>query len=303
MEPVGPTAARDAPRGVLSVKLSLLAIVSAFVVAQIFAALTIGAAVVILLMTGSIRLSDVSSEPKVQALFGRPLVLAGSLLGTQLGLALTAFAFARIARLDFLRTVGLRGAPMRAAPIALAVLLILAVGPLADAAAVLVARAAPGFTIGTLDVIAGAVRGDLLDAVLVGVVVAVAPAVCEELVFRGLALTALTARLGPTAGVVLSAALFGLIHVDPPQAAGAAVLGVVLGWVTHRTGSLWPAMAAHAANNALAVVVARTMEPEPLASVTLDWTPLAAGAALAAPLAWLFLRVTRPRRDPGAAAT
>jgi uncharacterized protein len=296
MEPVGSTAARDAERGVLSVKLSLLALVSAFVVAQVFALVAMGAAVGLLLLTGEIQLREVASERKLMALVGRPLVLGSSLLGTQLGLGATAFAFSHIARVDFLRAVGLREArpTRRGWSIALAVLLIIAAGPLAGTASVLVARAAPDLRLGTIELISEAVRGDLVDAVLVGGMVALVPAVCEELVFRGLVLRALRHRLGPAAAVLISAALFGLIHVDPPQAAGAMVLGVVLGWVTHRAGSLWPAMAAHAANNALAVVVARTTEPEPLESMALDGPELAGSIALTAALAWAFARVTRP---------
>jgi membrane protease YdiL (CAAX protease family) len=299
MDPVGSTALPAAEREVLTVKLSLLALVSAFVVAQVFALLAMGAAVGLLLLTDEIQLRELAGANALAALLGRPLVLGSSLLGTQLGLAATAFAFSRIARVDFLRVTGLTGARRtRSVSVALAVALIIAAGPVAGTASVLVARAAPELTLGTLDTISGAVRGDLVDAVLVGLAVALAPAVCEELVFRGLLLRAFTHRLGPATGVLLSSMLFGLIHVDPPQAAGALVLGLVLGWVTYRAGSLWPAMAAHAANNALAVVVARTTEPEPLTSVSLDGLELAGSVTLTAALSWAFVRVTRAAPSP-----
>lgn len=88
-------------------------------------------------------------------------------------------------------------------------------------------------------------------ALAVSVIVPVA----EELVFRGAILTALL-RNGkkPWVAIVLSALFFGVAHFNPAQSANAFVLGLLLGWVYWRTGSLWPAIAIHITNNLLATV-------------------------------------------------
>src|SRR5262249_14376709 len=53
----------------------------------------------------------------------------------------------------------------------------------------------------------------LADGLLSVAAIGLMPAVCEETLFRGLALPSL-GRMGPAAGLVGSAALFSLIHVD-----------------------------------------------------------------------------------------
>jgi membrane protease YdiL (CAAX protease family) len=79
-------------------------------------------------------------------------------------------------------------------------------------------------------------------------------AFAQELQFRGMLLGALDRVAPPWAANLGQAAFFGLAHiaVQYQGPAGAFVpvtilLGVVLGWVTQRTGSLWPAIAIHAA--------------------------------------------------------
>ncbi len=74
----------------------------------------------------------------------------------------------------------------------------------------------------------------------------------QELQFRGLLLGALDRVAPPWAANLGQAAFFGLAHIAVVyQGPGAAfvpvtiVLGFVLGWVTQRTGSLWPAIVIH----------------------------------------------------------
>lgn len=288
------------PARELSVAKALLAIVSAFIVAQIAGSLALLGAAAVLVLRGEVPLRALTQEPALRALMLRPFVVGASLLATQAGLALAAVAFAKIGRLRFLDAVGLGASarPVRPGEVALAMLLVLAAGPVADAVASGVARAFPGFTLGTIDMIGAAVRGDALTAILIGLLVVLAPSFAEEVVFRGLALRAFTARLGPAVGIGLSSLLFGLIHVDPPQASGAAVIGVALGFVTHRTGSLVPAMAAHAANNAAALLFARFADPTPLAEHHVAWWELVISLALTAGVVAGVVRATRAPREP-----
>lgn len=92
----------------------------------------------------------------------------------------------------------------------------------------------------------------LVVAVLV---IAVVPAVAEELLFRGLLLRSLRGSFGAAAAVAVSAAAFGAFHLSPHRFLPQAVLGALLGVLALRSGSLWPAVVAHAAHNGLAVVL------------------------------------------------
>ncbi len=85
-------------------------------------------------------------------------------------------------------------------------------------------------------------------------VFSVTPAICEELAFRGFILSGL-ARGGRLAiAVGISSLMFGIIHMIPQQAFNAALLGLVLGLLAIYSRSLFPAMAFHFFNNAIATL-------------------------------------------------
>ena len=84
--------------------------------------------------------------------------------------------------------------------------------------------------------------------------IVVAAATCEELYFRGLLYGRLDARFGVASAIVGSAGVFGLVHFEPNAFPALFGLGLVLGVVRWRSGSVVPGMAIHAANNVLAVV-------------------------------------------------
>lgn len=78
----------------------------------------------------------------------------------------------------------------------------------------------------------------------------------EEIVFRGAALRSLLAsRLSPLAAIVISALLFAVVHLNPAQMPHAFLVGLLLGWMYWRTGSILPGMAYHWANNSAAYVL------------------------------------------------
>ncbi len=93
--------------------------------------------------------------------------------------------------------------------------------------------------------------------VLMTVVVALGPGLGEELMFRGLVLRSFVSGMPAWAAVLLSSALFGALHWNMLQGVGAAIIGVYLGLVTLLTGSLWPAVLAHAVNNTISSLYAR----------------------------------------------
>lgn len=97
----------------------------------------------------------------------------------------------------------------------------------------------------------------------------------EELLFRGAILQRLNqGRRSPWRGIVLSALLFGLIHVNPAQMFFAIPMGIALGWVTVQTRSLWPAIIGHVVNNSLSVVEMVTNES---VGNTLDYNRMTTG--------------------------
>ena len=78
----------------------------------------------------------------------------------------------------------------------------------------------------------------------------------EEIVFRGAILKSLLqSRLSVGAAVTLSAVLFALIHFNPAQMPHAFLIGLLLGWMYQRTGSILPSVAFHWVNNSVAYVM------------------------------------------------
>lgn len=90
---------------------------------------------------------------------------------------------------------------------------------------------------------------------------AVLPAVCEELAFRGVILSGLRKSLGDAGGVLMTAVFFGAAHSILQQSLAAAPLGVVLGVIALRTGSLAPCLAFHAVYNGAQLLTALNAEP------------------------------------------
>ena len=80
----------------------------------------------------------------------------------------------------------------------------------------------------------------------------------EEWLCRGMVLRGLLNRSGikPAWAIVISAAFFALIHLNPWQAVPAFLLGCLFGYVYYRTGSLKLTMLMHFTNNTIALVAA-----------------------------------------------
>jgi ABC-2 type transport system permease protein/sodium transport system permease protein len=83
------------------------------------------------------------------------------------------------------------------------------------------------------------------------------PAVVEEFCFRGFLFGALRTTLSGVATVFASAIVFGVFHelLLPGRMLTSTFLGLVLGWVRFRTGSVLPGMLLHALHNCLLLSV------------------------------------------------
>lgn len=92
-------------------------------------------------------------------------------------------------------------------------------------------------------------------------VIALLPALAEELVFRGIFVRALAARVSASIAIVVGALVFAVFHLLPAQMISTFGLGLLLGYMTVRARSVLPAMLAHALNNATAILLAREVAP------------------------------------------
>ena len=137
---------------------------------------------------------------------------------------------------------------------------------------------------------------------------AVIPAVLEEFFFRGYLFNGLRRRFPGRLIIVVTAVLFGLFHVLSPSALmperflPSTLLGLVLGWVCYRTGSVLPGMLLHACHNGLLLLMVRYQETlqlrgwdlENSAHIPLNWMLGLGAVAFLAALVVYF--ATRQRR-------
>ena len=89
-------------------------------------------------------------------------------------------------------------------------------------------------------------------------VLAFTPAVCEEVVFRGILLSGARA-LAPWRMLLLNGIVFGAFHLSFETVIRflpTATLGIVIAWAVWRTGSIWVGMLMHFVNNATIVILA-----------------------------------------------
>ncbi|WP_052318041.1 CPBP family intramembrane glutamic endopeptidase [Spirochaeta africana] len=91
----------------------------------------------------------------------------------------------------------------------------------------------------------------LLRILLVGLLIPVV----EEVIYRGIVLRRLAAIFSPRAAIVLSALVFGAIHWDSLQSLYTFAMGLAIGWLFLRTGSLQLAVLVHVVFNLYGVMM------------------------------------------------
>lgn len=99
---------------------------------------------------------------------------------------------------------------------------------------------------------------------LVAAIVVVTPIV-EETLFRGLLLPGVAARLGPAAGIVLTAAAWAAMHLQyaPFYLIQALLFGVLFGWLRLASGSLLLTIVLHGMVNLVSLVQAAVVAEGP----------------------------------------
>lgn len=144
----------------------------------------------------------------------------------------------------------------------------------------------------------------------IALVVAVVPAVCEELAFRGFILSGFRRLGSPWRAIILSAVFFGLSHGVLQQSLIAGLTGVLIGWLAMQTGSILPGLVFHLVHNTTALLwpripasvvdrpLVRTLFPaSDQTGIMFAWPVVIAGSLLA-----LLILVWIHRRTGGSAA-
>ncbi len=93
------------------------------------------------------------------------------------------------------------------------------------------------------------------SAVISGAIIA---PIYEEIFMRGIILAGLLNKYNPKRAIIISALIFGVWHFNIPQFVYATLIGVILGMIYYKTNSLLLCIAAHMANNAMAVAMEYT---------------------------------------------
>ena len=217
-----------------------------FVVLVVTLVATVGIQIVVVIgmiawyVAGGRDIRQVASDLPAQ--LTAPPVMIGFLLLTQTIMGLAAFIPARLSpkparvRLGLLRPV----LPLWGYP----VVMVGSLTPLAlgVALAELVATVLPSDTSARLIY----EQMTLPWAVPFVVCIALAPGFVEETLFRGYVQRRLLQRWRPWVAILVTSILFGLFHLNPPAVVNAFVLGLWLGILAWRTGSVWPGALCHA---------------------------------------------------------
>lgn len=124
-------------------------------------------------------------------------------------------------------------------------------------------------------------------------VLAVTPAICEEIAFRGFILSGMRHMGHKWVAIFVTSVFFGAAHMILQQSLTACVVGMVLGYIAVQTGSLLPSIVYHLTHNSLSMVLAiavpKLIETYPGLGVLFSngetgtlyqWPAIAAGAVL-----------------------
>lgn len=131
------------------------------------------------------------------------------------------------------------------------------------------------------------------DLLVLLVVVALLPAIGEELVFRGILQQELVKTIGVPAGIILSSFIFSAVHLQIMGFVPKLLIGLALGLVFYRTQHLYFPMLMHFINNALPVVglyLAGGQLPDDQGTMESDWTQLLPSALISIALLIFVIR-------------
>ncbi len=138
--------------------------------------------------------------------------------------------------------------------------------------------------------------GDLAVNLLV---MAVAPAIAEELFFRGSLQKTLAQAMNAHAAIWLTAAIFSAVHLQFYGFVPRMLLGAALGYLFWLTGSIWPSVVAHFVNNALTIVLFKADLPFDIDAIGTGatWWLGAMSLVVTCGLVWSIQALLRRKRN------
>ena len=140
------------------------------------------------------------------------------------------------------------------------------------------------------------------------VVIALIPAIGEELTFRGVLQQSLTRKMNPHVAIILSAAIFSFIHFQFYGFLPRMFLGILMGYMFYITNSLWTSMLMHFVNNGTAVVLYYLSnkgvieDAEHFGETANVWIIVASAAVTIGLIVWSWIKA-QPKRQTEAAPT
>ena len=91
----------------------------------------------------------------------------------------------------------------------------------------------------------------VVSIITIGIIAPIA----EEFLFRGVVFNTLRKRFSPAWTIGLQGVFFGIYHMNLIQGTYATLLGVIFGYVTYKTRSIWPAIIMHIVNNSMSFIL------------------------------------------------
>lgn len=217
-----------------------------------------------IIITSGIDINDlVNDQQQVLADNAGPLLIANT-IGQFFGLLIPALLFTRLHSSSWTSYLRIRG--VSGSTLLLSVLALLALIPVVQFFGV-VSDGLPwpqsirDFEKAQMDMIEQILTTDFSLAFTISML-ALTPAICEEVLFRGYFQRQAERSKGIVWGIVLSGVVFGLYHLRLTQAIPLSMLGVFMAYLTWRTNSIFPAMLVHLANNSFAAVLGKVASAE-----------------------------------------
>jgi len=126
---------------------------------------------------------------------------------------------------------------------------------------------------------------NIFEATLVILVVALTPALCEEVFFRGFVQKSFEQKYKPYLAIIITAAFFGLYHFNPYGLVALIALGAYFGYAAYKSQSIFIPIILHFLNNFLAISIYLIWGSEELISSNVT----ASGSVLPQTISFVFL--------------
>jgi membrane protease YdiL (CAAX protease family) len=227
-----------------------VAFLAAFIVSQILGVIVL---LVMVLRNHSDLTSADSFVTAINQLFSRPGVLLSLGLITQFVLLLTAVGAAIVSPVPFVKRLRLNRSTLPLTGYPLVLLGGMSIGVLYGQVIEFFHFQSNGVLKLLDDILRNLTGWQIVIAVLV---LGVLPGFAEEWLFRGYMQTRLKQAWGRWPAILITAILFGVMHLDLFQSPFAMLFGIYLGYVAEKSGSIRPTMLCHMVNNSFQVLIA-----------------------------------------------